>query len=478
MAKRKTIAVLGGGSAGFTAARTASNLGADVVFCMGDNHALASLCVNRGCMPSKAMFLPIDTMHHAREQKHLRVEAIRPEAYLEQIVSWKDREIARFRAYRQKAIRDHESDDFRIVRANARFVDAHTLEAGGERITFDAAIIATGSAPVLPPIDGLAELQNDVWDNDALLSNTRLPQSLVMIGAGAIGLEFALRYARLGCDVTVVARSRPLSRYPERFGQRLAEIYEHNGVRMLLGAKTLAIRRDIEGWFVIETETNGRFEPVTGQAVALAVGRRPALEGLNLQAAGVELDERGRVQIGEDMRTASQPHIFAAGDAIGRRMVVHQAHIEAGIAGENATDEGDRVWHRRADVQVVYSDPEFAYVGLTPEAAVAAGHQLVSASKESRLVGKLHLGGDDMGFGEFIADRNSDRLLGAGLLCEGASDMIHLPGYVIDHEHTVHDAASAEYYHPTRIEIVSGIFDALCKELGGHPFRRADQRSG
>jgi pyruvate/2-oxoglutarate dehydrogenase complex dihydrolipoamide dehydrogenase (E3) component len=478
MSQRKTIAILGGGSAGFTAARTAARLGARVLLFLGDNADRASLCVNRGCMPSKAMFHPIDTLHHARKQGLLRAEPILPEAYLGQIVAWKDREIARFRAYRQRAISAHHDEDFQVIRANARFTDAHTLESGGTRHRVDAVILATGSLPSAPPVPGLAELAGDVWDSDELLTNTKLPESLVMIGAGAIGLEFALRYARLGCRVTVIARSRPLSPYPEEFGLRMAAIYEREGIRMMLGTATRSVRRDIEGWFVVETEGDSGFEPVIGQRLALAVGRQPALASMGLDAAGIELDARGRLPVGDDMRVIGHPHVFAAGDVLGRRMVVHQAHIEAGIAADNAVNEGDTVWNRRADIQVVYSDPEFAYTGLTPGKAAEAGHGILTGRKESRLVGKLHLAGDDHGLGAFIADRDTHQLLGGGLLCDGAADLIHLPAYMVDHEHTVHQGATAEYYHPARIEIVSSILDDLCSQLGGVPPRRADVKSG
>ncbi len=478
MSDRKTIAVVGGGSAGFTAARTAAKLGARVVLFLGDNADLASLCVNRGCMPSKAMFAPIDAMHHARQQGLLEVQPIRPEAYLSQIVEWKDREIARFRAFRQHAISAHEGEDFVLVRASAHFVDPNTLESEGARFHFDAAILATGSVPTLPPIGGLPELRGELWDSNGILANMRLPESLVLIGAGAIGLEFGLRYARLGCRVTVIARSRPLSQYPAAFGERLAQIYEHEGVRMLSDTDALGVRRDVEGWFVVDTEGPGGFEPIPARRVMLATGRRPALDSLNLEAAGVELDEHGRLHAGEDLRIRGSDHLFGAGDVLGRRMVVHQAHIEAGFAATNATADGHELWRPRANLQVVYSDPEFAYAGLTPAQAEAAGHTLVTASKESRLVGKLHLVGDDTGFGQFWADTDTHRLVGAGLLCDGAADLIHLPGYLIDHEHTVHDGASAEYYHPTRIEIVSGILDRLCDQLGERTPRRADESSG
>ncbi len=472
-----TIAVLGGGSAGFTAARTAAKHGARVLFFMGDNADLASLCVNRGCMPSKAMFHPIDAMHHARQQKWLRVEPLRPEAYLGQIVAWKDREIARFRAYRQNSIDAHASDDFVIVRADGRFVDTHTIEANGQRYKFDAAVIATGSSPFLPPVAGIDAVRDQVWGSDQFVSNTKLPESLAVVGAGAIGLEFALRYARLGCSVTIIARSRPLSSYPAAFGERLAETYESEGIRMMLATAVRGVRRDSEGLFVVDTEGPGGSEPVTAQRIAFAAGRRPATTTLDLPAAGVELD-KGRLRVGEDMRIAGQDHIFAAGDVIGRRMVVHQAHIEAGVAAENAVKQTARKWHQRSRVMVVFSDPEFAYAGMTPQEAEQTGHKIIVGRQESRLVGKLHLGGDDSGFGEFIADAESHQLLGAGLLCDDASNLIHLPGYMIDHQHTVHDGASAEYYHPSRIEIVSGVFDKLCQRLGGTPPRRADETSG
>lgn len=473
-----TIVVVGGGSAGFTAAGTAADLGARVVLIMGDDHRTASLCVNRGCMPSKAMFQPVDTMHHARRQRWLRVEPREPGDYLAEIVDWKDREIARFRAFRQRAIRRRAGDEFLIVPHDARFTDPHTLEAGGERYEADAVILATGSTPWCPPIPGMDAVRAGIWTNVDILENRELPESLTVIGAGAIGLEFALRYRRLGCRVTIITRSLPLSRFPDRFGRRIVEIYEDEGIRLLCHHEAARIDRDVEGWYVVEAEGPEGVEPVAGERVLVATGRRPALDRLDLPAAGIETDEGGFLDVGEDLRVAGHDHVFVAGDASGRRMVVHQAHIEAGIAAENAVEEGDRRWDRRADLQVVFADPEFAYAGLTPEDAMAAGHGVVSASKESRLVGKLHLAGDDHGFGEFVADVDDHRLLGAGLLCDGASDLIHLPAYVIDHEHTVHEAAAGEYYHPTKTEIVSGILDELCEELGGRPYARADERTG
>jgi len=214
-------------------------------------------------------------------------------------------------------------------------------------------------------------------------------------------------------------------------------------------------------------------ETLTAERVLLATGRHPELVTLNVAAAGLSPNARGRLEIGNDMRVEGSRHIFAAGDVAGLRMVVHHAHIEAGIAAENAVTEGEREWDRRSNIQVVFSDPEFAFAGLSRETAEQAGHKVATASAESSDIGKLHLAGDDLGFGELVADAQDGRLLGAGLLCHGASNLIHLPAYAIDHGHTVLQLVSGEYYHPTEAEIISEIGDTLCRQMGGAPFCRA-----
>jgi mercuric reductase len=354
-------------------------------------------------------------------------------------------------------------------------VSDHEVSSDGNRYSFDAAIIATGSVSVLPQINGLDPKWEGVWTSDEILHNRRVPKSLVVIGAGAIGLEFSLRYARLGTEVTLVARSGILAEFPPQFGERIAAIYEREQVRLLTKREVARIGRQDSGEFVVETSGAESLGPIVAERLLLATGRRPAVDQLGLKAAGLELDARGRLEIGDDMRVKGSEHIFAAGDVAGLRMVVHHAHIEAGIAAENACREGDRIWTKRSNIEVIFSDPEFAFAGCTPAEAEKDGHRLLSAAAESRDIGKLHLAGDDFGFGEFWADRNTGRLISAGLLCNDAANLIHLPAYAIDHEHTIHQLEDAEFYHPTKIEIIAEIGDALCRKLGGHPFARAEE---
>ena len=471
----KTIAVLGGGSAGFTAARIASQNGARVLFFMGDNADHASLCINAGCMPSKALFEPIDAMHHAKLHGWLEVKPKQPDEYLAQIVRWKDNEVALFRAYRDREIRDLASDSFTILRADACFVNDHEVVSEGTRYGFDAAIIATGSITTLPVIEGLNSAWDGAWTSDEILHNTSIPKSVAVIGTGAIGLEFSLRYARLGAEVTLLSRSTILPEFPVQFGERLGLIYEQEKIRVLTHRKVTRIRREPSGSFLLLTEGRETIEPIVAEKILLATGRRPALDGLDLEKAGIEPNATGRLEIGDDMRVKGKQHIFAAGDVAGLRMVVHHAHIEAGIAAENACSDGNHIWTKRSNIEVIFSDPEFAFAGCTPAEAEKDGHQLLSAAAESREIGKLHLAGDDFGFGEFWADTRTGRLLSAGLLCQDASNLIHLPAYAIDHEHTVYQLEDAEYYHPTKIEIIAEIGDALCRKLGGHPFARAEE---
>jgi mercuric reductase len=471
----KTIAVLGGGSAGFTAARIVKGQGARVLFFMGDHADHASLCINAGCMPSKAIFEPIDAMHHAKQHGWLEIKPKQPNDYLAQIIRWKDAEIARFREYRNQEIRELEDERFRIIRARACFVSDHELVSEGQSYRFDAAIITTGSVTSLPRINGLDPTWDGIWTSDEILQNTRLPKSLAVIGAGAVSLEFALRYARLGSSVSMITRGKILLDYPPQFGERVASIYEQEGIRILTQRQLTRIARNPGGHFVIETEGRETIKPIVAEKVLLATGRRPAVDDLGLSAAGVELSPEGRLEIGQDMRVKGKDHLFAAGDVAGLRMVVHHAHIEAGIAAENACGDGDRHWTKRSNIEVIFSDPEFAFAGCRPADAEKDGDQLMSASAESKDIGKLHLAGDDSGFGEFWADRKTGRLLSAGLVCQDASNLIHLPAYAIDHEHTVYQLEDAEYYHPTKIEIIAEIGDALCRKLGGHPLARAEE---
>jgi mercuric reductase len=273
----------------------------------------------------------------------------------------------------------------------------------------------------------------------------------------------------------MITRGKILPDYPPQFGERVASIYEQEGIRILAQRQLTRIARNPGGHFVIETEGRETIKPIVAEKILLATGRRPAVDDLGLSAAGVELSPEGRLEIGQDMRVKGKDHLFAAGDVAGLRMVVHHAHIEAGIAAENACGDGDRHWTKRSNIEVIFSDPEFAFAGCRPADAEKDGHQLISASAESKDIGKLHLAGDDFGFGEFWADRKTGRLLSAGLVCQDASNLIHLPAYAIDHEHTVYQLEDAEYYHPTKIEIIAEIGDAVCRKLGGHPFARAEE---
>ena len=275
--------------------------------------------------------------------------------------------------------------------------------------------------------------------------------------------------------MTLLTRGAILAEFPAQFGKRLDLIYRQEGVRVLTQRLATRIMRDNSGGFVIETTGADTIAPIVAEKILLAVGRRPALDQLGLEAAGVELNAKGRLEVDDDMRLKGSSHLFAAGDVAGLRMVVHHAHIEAGIAAENACSDGHRRWTKRSNIEVIFSDPEFAFAGCTPAQAENEGFQLISASAESRDIGKLHLAGDDSGFGEFWVDARAGRLVTAGLLCSDAGNLIHLPAYAIDHEHTIHQLEDAEFYHPTKIEIIAEIGDTLCRKLGGHPFARANE---
>src|SRR5204862_748620 len=191
------------------------------------------------------------------------------------IVAWKNHETAAFRDHRQQEIRDHEADDFKVIRANARFVEAHKIQANNERYAIDEVILATGSVNSIPDL-GAEHIGSDgIWTSNEILDNTVLPASLTIIGAGAVSMEFSLRFARLGCAVTVVSRSAVLSRFPRKFGERLSAIYEREGIRILTGREFVSAKRDRDGLYAIGVEGPSGFETLTSERLLLATGRQP-----------------------------------------------------------------------------------------------------------------------------------------------------------------------------------------------------------
>lgn len=319
--------------------------------------------------------------------------------------------------------REIEADpEIDLYRERAAFTSPTTLRAGDAQIEFRHALLAPGAEPAIPDVPG-ADLPGVVTSDD-LLKATTLPEHLICIGAGAVGLEFAQAYRRLGARVTVVQRREHISKGEDpELADLLADYLRGEGVDVRVGA---GVDRLEEGSAGVTVRTvDGQL--VAGDRVLVAAGRRPALPDLALESIGIET-VNGAVAVDEELRT-SIPHIYAIGDAIGGLMFTHVATYEAPLAVANMLDGSGRHPDYRVIPRATFTDPELAGVGLTEPEAVAAGHDVEIRRHDVGRIGKARAIGDRRGRVKFVVDTTSGELLGAHILARHGADL--LPGSMV-----------------------------------------------
>ncbi|WP_338666981.1 dihydrolipoyl dehydrogenase family protein [Pseudodesulfovibrio methanolicus] len=361
------IGVIGGGAAGLTVASGAAQLGVKTVL-IERGPSLGGDCLHTGCVPSKTLIRTAAVYHDMRRAACYGL----PEVELPPVdmasVNRRIREVV-------EAIQAHDSEErfcglgVKVLFGEARFEDEHVVDCSGERLSARFWILATGSAPAVPPIDGLEDV--DYLTNEDLFSLDRLPGSLAVIGGGPIGCEMAQAFARLGTRVTIVQRNcQLLPVEDEDMAEVVRGALEAEGVSVELCTATSGVRR-VNGEVEVEFTRTGRSHTVRAEKLLVAAGRRPRVDGLGLGNCGVELAGRG-VKVDARLRT-SQEHIFACGDVLGRYLFTHAAGYEGSIVLSNAVFRLPRKADYARLPWCTYTDPELASVGLNEKRAVDAG---------------------------------------------------------------------------------------------------------
>jgi len=412
------LIVIGAGSAGFSAAITAAGAGKHVALI--GHGTIGGTCVNVGCVPSKAMIRAAEALHGARAAK--RFPGLSGAARIDdwaRLVGAKDALVA---ALRQKKyadlLPDYEAIDY-IDEGRARLVEGG-VEVAGSVIRTPKIIIATGGHPVLPPIEGIEAVAT--LDSTALLALKTLPKSLIFIGGGYIGAELALMMARMGVRVTLVCRSHLLPGAEPEVSQALTESFVSEGIVMHDGITYDACREDARGVIVSVDDGGKRLELVAQQLVVTA-GRRANTDGMGLAEAGVELDRRGAIIVGDDMQSTA-PGIYAAGDCTNRDQFVYMAAYGAKLAVRNALLGEANRYDNAAMPWVVFTDPQVAGVGLSEAAARAAGHEVKTSVLTLDNVPRALAARDTRGLIKLVADKKTDRLLGGQIIAPEGSDSI------------------------------------------------------
>ncbi len=441
----------GGGSGGFTAATTALKSGARVA--MAEAGRLGGLCILAGCMPSKTL------LHHAalvREQK-----ADGRTAYPG--VLGHKRQVVEFLAgNRVQAVQAKLAQGLELISGRAGFLDPHTLEVAGQRITADRIVIATGSREVSPALEGLDAAGPLVAES--FMELEALPASLIVLGGGAIALELAQFAARMGVAVSLVQRSgQLLSNEDQAVGQVMQAALADDGIKIFTDTQLQAVEPAGGGWR-LRFLHHDQAATLEAEAILAALGRRPNLEGLNLAAAEVAL-KGGAVAVDRFMRT-SQPHIFAAGDVTGGPMVVNLAVVQGEIAGHNASRAEARAIDDRVLPRAVYTDPQFARVGLNHGQAHHAGLRFAEATQVLGEMGVARTYPQPLrGFMTMRADRDTGLIVGAELIAPNAAEMIHDVAVAMKLGGRPRDIADIPYLHPSLAEATNFCADRLAREL-------------
>ena len=449
--------VVGGGSAGYAAARTAAGQGLKTAVIDGSEE-LGGLCILRGCMPSKTLIESANRLQDLREAAEFGLHAKDVGFDGAQIIARKKRLIAEFAKYRAEQL---ESGKFELVRGRARFAGPNELTvrlrgAGGQTLRSRTILVATGSVIRRPGIPGLAEA--DPLTSDDVLDNPRPPRSLLVLGAGPVALEMAHYHRALGADVTVVQRGRHiLSSMDYDIADAVQRGMERHGTKFVRGCKILQAGTSARGKWV-RVAHDEREETLEADEILLALGRDPATAGLDLSAAGLDIAP-GRPLATSDTQQTSVPHIFGAGDVAGKLEIVHIAIEQGEIAARNAArllrggNEPLETIDYRLRLFAVFTQPEAAMVGLTEREAADLGLDFAAATYPFDDHGKSMVHGKTDGFVKLIADRRNGELLGGAVVGPHASELIHEVVVALRYRATAAQFLKIPHYHPTLSEI-------------------------
>ncbi|HEX2344330.1 MAG TPA: dihydrolipoyl dehydrogenase [Vicinamibacterales bacterium] len=439
------IAVIGAGPGGYAAAFYAADLGFQAALIDADVDP-GGVCLYRGCIPSKALLHAAKVLGESKHATAWGIEFAAPKINLDQLRGWKNRVVSKLTGGLGQVARFRK---VRYIQGRASFVDARTLSIGQENLTFDHAIIATGSRPSMPP--GFPT-STRVMDSTGALDLPDIPKRLLVVGGGYIGLELGSVYAALGSEVTVVEMMPGLLPGADRdLVAVLAKRMEGVLRAVLLETKVASI---VEEGAIVRVTLEGK----NGKSVAefdrvlVSVGRRPNSEVPGLDRTRVKVNQRGFIDVDPARRTA-EPSIFAIGDVVGEPMLAHKASHEArvavdAIAGKNAAFEPQAI------PAVVFTDPEIAWCGLTETEAERRGQTVEVAKFPWAALGRAMTLDRPEGFTKLLIDPATERVLGVGIVGAGAGELIAEGVVAIEMGATAADLAMSIHPHPTLPETI------------------------
>ena len=456
------VVVIGSGPGGYVCAIRCAQLGFKTAL-VEKYSTLGGTCLNVGCIPSKALLDSSEhfynAVHHFAEHG---IDGAAPQVNLPKMIERKQSVIDTTVGGIDFLMKKNNID---VLRGVGSFVDAHTVAVAGaegtSNVTAKYVVVATGSKPI--------ELPFAKFDKERIISSTEalklqeVPQHLIVIGGGVIGLEMGSVYHRLGAKVTVIEYAESLLPTMDvAMGKEMQRVLKKQGMDLQLSTKVEAVERS--GNEVTVRAVNKKGEPVswTGDYCLVSVGRRPYTDGLNLAAAGLAPDERGRIAVNDHLQTAV-PHIYAIGDVVRGAMLAHKAEEEGVLVAETLAGEKPHI-HYHLIPNVVYTWPEVAGVGHTEQELKASGRNFKSGSFPMRALGRSRASGDTDGLVKILADAQTDEILGVHIVGARAADLIMEGVVAMEFRASAEDLARISHGHPTYSEALKeAALDATAK---------------
>ncbi|TAM83368.1 MAG: mercury(II) reductase [Acidobacteria bacterium] len=442
------LMTIGGGSAAFAAAIKAAELGAKVAIV--EKGTIGGTCVNIGCVPSKTLIKAAELCYHSAYPKFEGLTACPPPSDWQRVVQQKNELVAGLREGKYVHVAEMYSN-IAIIRGEVKLLGGRKLAVEGKTYTPGKILLATGSHNWALAIPGLEEA--GYFDSTEALDLEELPESLIIIGGGAIGLEFAQLFTRFGVKVMVLEGGPHVAMAEEpEIGDAMVKYLEGEKVRVCANAKIRKVER-ANGEVRVHATMNGTEEICAAKQLMVAAGRRANSVGFGIEEAGIKLGSKGEILVNEHLQTAN-PDIYAAGDCIGDPMYVYVAAYAGGIAAENALNGAGKVFDLFALPRVTFTDPQIASVGLTEAEAKAKGFEVVTSVLDLKNVPRALASRDTRGLIKLVAEKEGGRLLGAHVLAAGAGEVIQETTLAVRFGLTVQDLV--ETFHPY-LTMVEGI---------------------
>ena len=447
------VAVIGSGPGGYVAAIRCAQLGLKTALIEKYN-TLGGTCLNVGCIPSKAL---LDSSHHFEDAtKHFETHGIEIPG---EIIANLSKMIARKDSVVEQTTKGIEylmdKNKITVLHGLGSFKDAHTIQVASEKETVDISakniIIATGSKPSRLPF--INQDKERIITSTEALSLKEIPKHLVVIGGGVIGLELGQVYKRLGAEVTVVEYAdRIIPSMDAALSKELTKVMKKQKVKFLLSHAVHEVSREGEIVKVKAKDKKGQEVVLEADYCLVAVGRSPYTEGLNTQAAGVHLDERGRVLVNDHLQTAA-PHIYAIGDVVAGAMLAHKAEEEGTMVADIIAGQKPHIDYNLIP-GVVYTWPEVAAVGKTEEQLKEAGVAYKVGQFPMRALGRSRASMDLDGFVKILADKTTDEVLGVHMIGARCADLIAEAVTAMEFRASAEDISRMSHAHPTFAEAV------------------------